>query len=199
MDPNNPVNSPLKPNTPVAPPVQTIVSPPVVPVPNVQPTAPVPATIPTPPPPSTTVVYADFGTRLAAALIDGIIIIGINFVVSFFIGFVIGFVDGMNHVPFVMTTSLKQLVNTVSYAVGIFYYVYFIGSRGQTFGKQITKIKVVKIGTNNPPGYFSAFLREIVGKFISFIVILLGFFWMLWDPQKQTWHDKIAGTVVIKT
>lgn len=165
---------------------------------NVQPTSPVVATTQTSPPPSTAAVYADFGTRFGAAFIDGVIIIGINFVVSFFIGFVIGFVDGVNHVPFVMTTFLKQLVNTVSYAVGIFYYVYFIGSRGQTFGKQLLKIKVVKIGTTDPPGYFPAFLREIVGKFISFIVVFLGFLWMLWDPQKQTWHDKIAGTVVVK-
>ena len=31
----------------------------------------------------------------------------------------------------------------------------------------------------------------------STIPIFLGFFWMLWDPEKRTWHDKIAGAVVV--
>jgi uncharacterized RDD family membrane protein YckC len=44
----------------------------------------------------------------------------------------------------------------------------------------------------------SAILREVVGKFISSLILLLGYFWMLWDPKKQTWHDKIAKSVVVK-
>jgi uncharacterized RDD family membrane protein YckC len=37
-----------------------------------------------------------------------------------------------------------------------------------------------------------------VGKIISGIPCGLGYFWMLWDDQKQCWHDKIASTKVIK-
>jgi uncharacterized RDD family membrane protein YckC len=33
---------------------------------------------------------------------------------------------------------------------------------------------------------------------ISSNILYLGFLWMLWDGDRQTWHDKIAGTVVIK-
>lgn len=200
MDPINPINSPPKPTVATTPDVQ--VPAPATPVSSVTPVVPVPpVTISqvTPPLQTIAVSYAGFWVRFAAAFIDGLIIILINFAISFFIGFVVGFFDGLNHIRFVQTPFLKQLVTAVSYAASIFYYVYFIGSRGQTFGKQLMKIKVVSMSsTSNPPGYFPAFLREIVGKFISFIVILLGFFWMLWDPKKQTWHDKIAGTVVIK-
>jgi uncharacterized RDD family membrane protein YckC len=32
----------------------------------------------------------------------------------------------------------------------------------------------------------------------SIIVLFLGFLWMIWDQEKQTWHDKIAGTIVIR-
>jgi uncharacterized RDD family membrane protein YckC len=35
-------------------------------------------------------------------------------------------------------------------------------------------------------------------KFISAIVCLLGFLWVLWDPRKQAWHDKVARSVVVK-
>jgi uncharacterized RDD family membrane protein YckC len=45
-------------------------------------------------------------------------------------------------------------------------------------------------------GYGRGFLRQIV-KNISGVVLLLGYLWMLWDKEKQCWHDKIAGTVVV--
>ncbi len=38
-----------------------------------------------------------------------------------------------------------------------------------------------------------------VGRIASTIPCLLGYFWMLWDSEKQTWHDKIATTVVVAT
>jgi uncharacterized RDD family membrane protein YckC len=34
---------------------------------------------------------------------------------------------------------------------------------------------------------------------LSGIVCLLGYLWMLWDKEKQTWHDKLATTVVVPT
>jgi uncharacterized RDD family membrane protein YckC len=33
---------------------------------------------------------------------------------------------------------------------------------------------------------------------LSVMVLFLGFLWMIWDSNKQTWHDKIAGTVVVR-
>ncbi|MFC3854060.1 RDD family protein [Salinispirillum marinum] len=41
--------------------------------------------------------------------------------------------------------------------------------------------------------------RQYVRYFVSTIPLLLGFFWMLWDAKNQTWHDKLAGTVVVHT
>ena len=43
-----------------------------------------------------------------------------------------------------------------------------------------------------------AFIRYI-GRIVSAIPLLLGYFWMLWDNEKQTWHDKFAGAVVVPT
>jgi uncharacterized RDD family membrane protein YckC len=42
-------------------------------------------------------------------------------------------------------------------------------------------------------------LIRYVGLFISFIVIFIGVIWVAFDPNKQGWHDKIAGTYVVKT
>jgi uncharacterized RDD family membrane protein YckC len=118
------------------------------------------------------------------------------FLFGFVIGFVLGFIYSFS--GNIEPQIVKSLVSIISYVVGVSYYVYFVGSNGQTLGKKWFGIKVVKVGTNEAPGYLKAFLREVIGKIVSSVVLLLGYFWMLWDPQKQTWHDKIAGTVVIK-
>jgi uncharacterized RDD family membrane protein YckC len=39
---------------------------------------------------------------------------------------------------------------------------------------------------------------RIVGYFVSSIIVYLGFLWVIWDKDKQGWHDKIAGTYVVK-
>lgn len=35
-------------------------------------------------------------------------------------------------------------------------------------------------------------------SYVSQIALFLGYLWMLWDPKKQTWHDKVAKSVVVK-
>ena len=40
-------------------------------------------------------------------------------------------------------------------------------------------------------------MRGLTGIF-SLVVAGLGFLWMLWDPERQTWHDRVAGTYVVK-
>ena len=47
-------------------------------------------------------------------------------------------------------------------------------------------------------GYGTAFLREVIGKFISSILLCIGYLMVAFDGQKQGLHDKIAGTYVIK-
>jgi uncharacterized RDD family membrane protein YckC len=118
---------------------------------------------------------ASFGERLIAAIIDSIVVSLATFAlgkVGFF-GSVVGFV--------------------VSYG----YYVYLEGSpSGQTVGKRAMSIRVVGMHTGTTIGYGGAFVR-VIGKIVSAIPCLLGFFWMLWDPERQTWHDKFAADAVV--
>jgi len=81
--------------------------------------------------------------------------------------------------------------------IAIAYCTYFHGSTGQTIGKIICRLKVVRVNGESL-GYRKAFLRWI-GYVISSFVFCLGFLWATWDKNKQAWHDKIAGTYVIKT
>lgn len=41
-------------------------------------------------------------------------------------------------------------------------------------------------------------LREWIAKYVSALVLYLGYLWAIFDKDRQSWHDKIAGTVVVK-
>ena len=96
----------------------------------------------------------------------------------------------------VLITS-QAVGNLVSIALSLAYFTYYEGGpTGQTIGKKVLGIRVIDFKVGGPIGYGRGLLRTIA-RYLSAIVILLGYLWMLWDPEKQTWHDKIAGTVVV--
>jgi uncharacterized RDD family membrane protein YckC len=81
--------------------------------------------------------------------------------------------------------------------VGMIYYVAMEGSKaGQTLGKKAMGIRVIDEKVGGPIGYGRAFVRWI-GRVVSAIPLLLGYFWMIWDKNKQTWHDKFASAIVV--
>jgi len=122
---------------------------------------------------------ASFGIRLVAALIDGLLLGLVSFVLRLILGDLLG--------------SLLNLV------LGLAYYGYLEGSpSGQTIGKRAMNIRVIDFTGGGPIGPGRALLRY-VGRILSAIPCALGYFWMLWDKEKQTWHDKIATTVVVPT
>jgi len=82
------------------------------------------------------------------------------------------------------------------FIITIAYYTYFHGSTGQTIGKMACRLKVIKVD-GKPLGYGKAFLRW-VGYIISGFIFNLGYLWAAWDKNKQAWHDKIAGSYVIR-
>jgi uncharacterized RDD family membrane protein YckC len=70
------------------------------------------------------------------------------------------------------------------------------GPRGQTVGKMALGIRVYDFRQGGSIGYGRALIRQVV-KIVSFLVVLLGYLWMLWDREKQCWHDKAADDVVV--
>jgi uncharacterized RDD family membrane protein YckC len=68
--------------------------------------------------------------------------------------------------------------------------------KGTTIGGIICGLKVVRVD-NRPIDWATAVVRAL-GCFLSFVVVGLGFIWVAIDDEKQSWHDKIAGTTVVQ-
>jgi uncharacterized RDD family membrane protein YckC len=86
----------------------------------------------------------------------------------------------------------------IGYVLVAFIYVRALGRTGQTWGRKIVGIKVVGTTTGEPIGFGRALGRALFAGFISAQVCYLGYLWMLWDSKKQTWHDKVVNSTVVK-
>jgi uncharacterized RDD family membrane protein YckC len=76
---------------------------------------------------------------------------------------------------------------------------YFAGMwawKGTTVGGVVLKLKVVRLD-GQPITFPVALVRGLAAAF-SVVVMFLGFLWIAWDKEKQGWHDKIAGTAVVR-
>lgn len=82
--------------------------------------------------------------------------------------------------------------------VVIVLYIRALARTGQTWGRKIAGVKVVRQDNGQPIGVGKAIGRQLFAVLISAQILYLGFLWMLWDDRKQTWHDKISGTIVIR-
>jgi uncharacterized RDD family membrane protein YckC len=78
-------------------------------------------------------------------------------------------------------------------------YVRALGRTGQTWGRRIVGIKVVRVDSGDVPGIGRALGRQLFAQIISANILYLGYLWMIWDKDRQTWHDKVAGTIVVRT
>ncbi|HVW21992.1 MAG TPA: RDD family protein [Opitutaceae bacterium] len=70
-------------------------------------------------------------------------------------------------------------------------------TRGTTIGGTVCGLRVMRLD-DRAVDWETAIVRAL-GCFLSAAVCGLGFFWIGWDREKQGWHDKIAGTVVVRT
>jgi uncharacterized RDD family membrane protein YckC len=68
--------------------------------------------------------------------------------------------------------------------------------RGTTIGGVVCSLKVARLD-GRPIDWATAIVRAL-GCFLSLAVVGLGFLWIVFDDGKQAWHDKIAGTVVVR-
>jgi uncharacterized RDD family membrane protein YckC len=120
---------------------------------------------------------ASFFRRFGAALLDGILVGIVTSVVQAIVG--------------------RGYGSLVAIAIGVAYYASLEGgATGQTLGKKALGIRVVDLRTGEPIGFSRGVIRYF-GRILSAIPIFLGYFWMLWDYEKQTWHDKLSGAVVV--
>lgn len=68
--------------------------------------------------------------------------------------------------------------------------------KGTTVGGVIVGLRIVR--EDGSPINFAVAAVRMLGGFFSAALFFLGFFWAGWSADRQSWHDKIAGTVVIR-
>jgi uncharacterized RDD family membrane protein YckC len=86
----------------------------------------------------------------------------------------------------------------VSLGLGLWNRVFRQGRTGQSVGKSALHLKLVDATYFQPVGAGKAFLREFLSGLFN-NACFLNLLWPLWDDQKQTWHDKVMTTYVIKS
>ncbi len=137
---------------------------------------------------------AGFWIRVVATLIDATLV----FILQLVLGLVLaltGFISGSGSEEEI--SALMMLVQLFTYVLGFAYYVFFTGYCGQTPGKMAVRVKVIR-RDGAPISYLRAAFREVPGKFVSAILLGIGYLVIAFDEQKQGLHDRIADTYVIK-
>jgi len=90
----------------------------------------------------------------------------------------------------------SALVGPFFSLVAIAYFSGMWAWKGTTVGGIVLNLQEVR-QDGRPLSFLTAFVRSLAALFSAF-VLFLGFFWIGWDRDKQGWHDKIAGTVVVR-
>jgi len=129
---------------------------------------------------------AGWGTRVGGTLIDFLLFIGIIVVGGILGGILSTASDGLGGLVFVL-----------GYLAAIAFYVWQLvvqGKTGQTIGKRAVKIRLVKEADGMPVGGGMSVVRALAHN----LEFLIGYLWPLWDRKKQTFADKLCGTLVIR-
>ncbi len=143
--------------------------------------------------------YAGFWQRLAAWLLDFVVAFGIFVAVTFAIFLFVGFFVLTGLFPDEETFSqdtLFAIVPVLGALVALFY-TPLGNSYGGTLGKRMLGLQVVSALDGSNIGPLRGLARYLV-YVIGAIPLCLGWLWSIWDGQKQTWHDKAAGSIVVK-
>jgi uncharacterized RDD family membrane protein YckC len=147
--------------------------------------------------PAPGIEFAPHGLRLAAFLIDLVVLLLIWLAVV---------------IPVIVLTLLAGLLSgsaeagvifvglggaVVIWVLWLLYFPWFWARRGQTPGMKLFGLHVVRDRDGGAIGWGSAILR-LIGYWINTSALYLGFIWILIDPRHRGWHDLIANTIVIK-
>lgn len=136
-------------------------------------------------------IPASFGLRASAILIDYILTL---LIFGLFI-----------LLTLIFRSLLPSMINVISIIGNLATVAFILWNRiflcvkeGQSIGQKLVGIKIIN-KDGSAPGYRTIALRHLVGYPLSLFCAGLGFLWMIIDPKQRGWHDKLAGTVVVKS
>ena len=134
-------------------------------------------------------VYAGFWIRVVASIIDTVLMLVITTPLLLGI-YGVEYFKSEN----IIAGSMDFLISWVLPAIAvILFWIY----RSASPGKMALKLKIVDSSTGGKPST-GQFIGRYLAYYISIIPLFLGFIWVGFDKRKQGWHDKLAGTVVVR-
>ena len=149
--------------------------------------------------------YAGWGSRIAAFIID-YLIIGVPVGVIYGIAAAVGgesptcsSYDGTCSGGGLSGAGLA--IAAIGWLLGIaggLWLLHQEGTTGQTPGKKMVNIRVLREADGQPIGMGMAFVRKL-SHVLDYLPCCVGFLWPIWDAKKQTFADKIISTVVVKS
>jgi uncharacterized RDD family membrane protein YckC len=135
--------------------------------------------------------YAGFWVRTGATIIDTLLTMLVTFPLTIYL-YGWDYFSAENKGFFAGPADF--LISWVFPAVAV---IMFWSLKQATPGKMAISAKIVDADTGKP-----ASTPQLIGRYFAYILstlpLCLGFFWVAFDKRKQGWHDKLAGTVVIK-
>ncbi|WP_331775684.1 RDD family protein [Sulfurospirillum sp. 1612] len=134
------------------------------------------------------ITLASIKKRLWAYTIDEILI-SVIFVIIY-----MGIIPPDATYEQIITLINSMFIYVVS--LKIIYQTFFVWYYGATPGKILSKIRVISTVDIENPNLLSALNRAIV-RIISESFFYIGFLWAFANPKRETWHDKIAKTLVV--
>jgi uncharacterized RDD family membrane protein YckC len=103
---------------------------------------------------------------------------------------------GAGFLDLVLIGMATAWIGPLALLVAVAYFSGMWAWKGTTIGGIVLNLHVVR-EDGRPLSFLVAFVRSLA-SFFSIFALFLGFFWIGWDRGKQGWHDKIAGTVVVR-
>ncbi|WP_317932713.1 RDD family protein [Halioxenophilus sp. WMMB6] len=130
--------------------------------------------------------YTGFWARFGAFIIDYVILAVVTN----------GLVLAIYGLDYYSAGEIRAGALIVSYFFQPFIILGFWLYRQATPGKMAVTAKIVDARTGEEPS-FAQYFGRFLGYIVSSVPCGLGFLWVAWDDRKQSWHDKMAGTVVV--
>ena len=133
--------------------------------------------------------YAGFWIRVGASLIDSILI----FII------VLPILAALYGKAYWLSESFVQGFGDLlfSYLLPAIAVIIFWVYKSATPGKMVMNLTIVDAKTGGKPS-ISQFVIRYLGYYVAILPLFLGIIWVGIDRRKQGWHDKLAGTVVIR-
>jgi len=151
---------------------------------------------------------ANYGARLGGWLIDWVILLVVELVITSVLdaakvaSVTFHSTTGTTGAPVAHATHFSVLGPVVSVVIILLYGAFFCGSaRGQTIGMMAVGARAVDMDTGGPIGFGRA-LGRAAFEYLMFILLVVP--WVVdmlfpaWDPRRQTLHDKVTRTVVVR-